>query len=53
MSGLYLSSELEDDEKDFLYLYQQRQLSGLYFKKLWDEHSGAVPRLSTAQGIGT
>ena len=53
MSGLYLSSELQDDEKDFLYLYQQRQLSGLYFKKLWDEHSGAVPRVSTAQGVGT
>lgn len=53
MSGLYLSSELRDDEGDFLYLYKKHRLSGLYFKKLWDEHSGPVPRLTTARGFGT
>jgi hypothetical protein len=51
MSSLYLSSELRDDEGDFLYLYKKHQLSGLYFKKLWDESSGAVPNRSTQIGI--
>jgi hypothetical protein len=53
MSGLYLSSELRDEEGDFLYLYKKHKLSGLYFKKLWDESSGAVPKLATARGMGT
>jgi hypothetical protein len=53
MSGLYLASELRDEEGDFLHLYEKHKLSGLYFKKLWDEHSGAVPRLTTARGMGT
>lgn len=53
MSGLYLSSELRHDEGDFLYLYNKHKLSGLYFKKLWDDHSGAVPGLTTARGFGT
>jgi hypothetical protein len=51
MSGLYLASELQDDEGDFLYLYKKHKLSGLYFKKLWDETSGAVPNRSTQPGI--
>ena len=50
-SGLYLSSELRDDEGDFLYLYQKHKLSGLYFKRLWDEDSGPVPNRSTQPGI--
>ena len=50
MSNLYLSSQLENDEQDFLYLYKKHKLSGLYFKKLWDEHSGAVPNRSTQPG---
>jgi hypothetical protein len=53
MSGLYIASELRDEEDDFLFLYKKHRLSGLYFKKLWDEHSGAVPRLTTARGMGT
>lgn len=53
ISGLYLSSELQDEERDFLHLYNKHNLSGLYFKKLWDEHSGVVPKLSTARGMGT
>lgn len=51
MSGLYLSSELRDDAGDFLYLYQKHKLSGLYFKRLWDEDSGPVPNRSTQPGI--
>jgi hypothetical protein len=53
MSGLYLSSELRDDERDFIYLYRKHMLTGLYFKKLWDDQSGAVPRVTTARGYGT
>jgi hypothetical protein len=51
ISSLYLSSELRDDEEDFLYLYKKHKLSGLYFKKLWDESSGPVPNRSTQIGI--
>jgi hypothetical protein len=50
MSNLYLSSHLQDDEQDLLYLYQKHKLSGLYFKKLWDEQAGAVPNRSTQPG---
>jgi hypothetical protein len=53
MSSLYLSSELRDDEDDFLYLYRKYGLSGLYFKKLWDESAGAVPNRSSARGSHT
>jgi|SoiMethySBSTD1v2_1073268.scaffolds.fasta_scaffold1146940_2 hypothetical protein len=53
MSGLYLSSNLQDEAGDFLFLYEKHKLSGLYFKKLWDEEAGAVPRLTTARGMGT
>lgn len=42
MGGIFLSTELEEDESDFFYLYQKHQLTGLTFKKLWDEQSGAV-----------
>lgn len=50
ISGLYVSSDLQDDEDDFVYLYRKHRLSGLYFKELWDERSGGVPNRSTARG---
>lgn len=52
MSGLYLSSELKDDERDFLYLYRRHGLCGLYFKKMWDEDLGGMPNVSTMRGDG-
>lgn len=42
IGGVFLSTELEQDESDFFYLYQKHHLAGLTFKKLWDEQSGAV-----------
>jgi hypothetical protein len=42
IGGVFLSSELKEDESDFLYLYNKHSLTGLTFKKLWDEQSGAV-----------
>lgn len=52
MSGLYVSSQMLKDDDDFLYLYRRHGLTGLYFKKLWDELSGPVPNRSTARGDG-
>jgi hypothetical protein len=51
MHELYLSSELAGSEADFFYLYQKHGLSGLYFKKLWDESSGPVQNRTTARGF--
>ena len=42
MGALFLSSRLEEDNRDFYSLYRKHRLSGLFFKKLWDEHSGPV-----------
>lgn len=42
IGGVFLSSELKEDESDFLYLYRKHSLTGLTFKRLWDEQSGAV-----------
>jgi hypothetical protein len=50
ISSIYLSTNLDEDENDFFYLYRKHALSGLYFKKLWDEIEGPVPRRSTLVG---
>jgi hypothetical protein len=47
MGGLYLSTQLEEGEMDFFHLYKKYQLTGLYFKRLWDEHGGPVPGRTT------
>jgi hypothetical protein len=52
MGGLYVSSQMLQEDGDFFYLYRRHGLTGLYFKKLWDESSGPVPNRSTAQGDG-
>lgn len=50
MRNLYVSSRLREDEDDFVYLYRKHGLTGLHFKKLWDESAGPVPRRSTQRG---
>jgi hypothetical protein len=47
MGALYLSTQLEDDEMDFFHIYKEHQLTGLCFKRLWDEHGGPVPGRTT------
>jgi hypothetical protein len=42
IGGIFLSSELKEDESDFLCLHSKHRLTGITFKKLWDEQSGAV-----------
>lgn len=42
IGGIFLSTELKEDESDFFHLYQKHHLTGLTFKKLWDEQSGAI-----------
>jgi hypothetical protein len=48
--GVHLSTELREDERDFFYLYRKHALSGLYFKKLWDEVDGPAAGHSTQSG---
>ena len=53
MGDLFISSRLEEDERDFYFLFHKHGLTGLDFKKLWDERSGPVPNLTTAPGANT
>lgn len=49
--GLFIATRLEPDTADFFHLYQQYKLTGLYFKKLWDEATGPVLNRSTGRRL--
>jgi len=53
IGGIFLSTALQEDDEDFYHLYHVGKLSGLFFKRLWDEQFGPVPNRSTAPGMGT
>jgi len=51
MAALFVATHLQPDDADFYHLYQKHELTGLYFKRLWDERSGGVSDRSTGRRI--